>query len=242
MSTTSYMSPLGVEGWHRALSTTDGRDKLCRTIQYTCKLVRALDHSVAGNVTLSKVMAVESAMSTTRQILRLFKWTSVYAKRRGSYGTASSAEMLKTMSDVCLFAYYVCDNVTFLCKTKVMRGDVGNAMRRAGRIWLASVVTGLAAGVLRVMELRRRRLRLKREIEMKREETSNERRTEELDVAEKGAVVGCLKNVMDVVVAMNLSSEHGLNPMMVGVCGLVSSLIGGVQVWPKHDRIEYTPN
>lgn len=222
------MSPLSAETWHQTLSKTDGRDKLFRLAQYACKLVRGLDATrdtpIARSATLA---AVEAVLASGRQTFRLFKWASVYVRLRTTG--------LGAVGDAALFGYYVMDNVALLTKMGVVKGDAKLATRRAARFWLVACLVGLAVAVRKVAEMGKEAHRLKREVEGEKEEGGDRRRLyEEVLRRRRAALLVCGKNLGDVVVAGSLSKEQPWHPTLVGTCGVMSSLIGFWQVWPRY--------
>lgn len=231
MNTTStLMSPLSANTWHETLSKTDGRDKLFRLAQYACKLVRGLDVArdtpAARSATLA---AVEMVLGSGRQTFRLFKWASVYVRLRTTG--------LGAVGDAALFGYYLMDNVALLVKMGVLKGDAKRATRRAAHFWLVACLVGLVGGVRRVVEMGKEAARLKREVEEEKEkEDGGEKRRlyEEMLRRRRTTLMVCGKNLGDVVVAGSLSKETPLHPVVVGSCGVLSSLIGFWQVWPRY--------
>lgn len=244
------MSPLAVDTWHRTLSQTDGRDKLFRLIQYLCKLLRGLDSGRVDplpDTSAARVHALESAMATSRQIWRLLKWASVYAKSRSRVSTALSTtppplpDAAAVLADAAMFLYYIADNVTFLHKVKLFNGDARLAARRAARFWLAAVLAGLAGALHNVVTLSRKEKVLAKLIkEQKKDDADTEQtqqRTREYYATlrrKRAALAICAKHGGDSVVAFSLSRENQLHPGLVGACGVVSSLVGFWQVWPKY--------
>lgn len=247
------MSALAVDTWHRTLSQTDGRDKLFRLFQYLCKLLRGLDsgrNAPKSNTAAAKVAALETALSTSRQIWRLFKWASVYAKSRARISsmplTPTLPDLAAVVSDAALFTYYVCDNITFLHKTKLLKGDIGNAARRAARFWLAATLAGFVGTLHTSLALHRRELKLLREMAADERAKKNDEGAENAEVearrAEYAAVLRkkrialavCLKHSADSAISWSLSRQNQLHPSLTGACGVVSSIVGFWQVWPKY--------
>lgn len=180
---------------------------------------------------------LETLIGSGRQVFRLFKWASVYARLR-TVG-------LHAMADAALFGYYLMDNITFLCKAGMIRGDVKQSARRAARFWLMAVVVGFAGGVREVRALGREEGRLKREITggkggegegqgQGEGEGEGRRQLERVLRRKRLALMGCLKNGGDAVVAWNLSKGGGAHPALVGGCGVLSSCVGFWQVWPRY--------
>lgn len=256
------MTVLSADSWHRTLSQTDGRDKLFRLFQYVCKLIRGIEAGRSepeSSSAIAKVATLESALATSRQIWRLFKWASVYARAKPRIVGVSSAPVLPDLaaiaSDAALFVYLLLDNLAFIHKTRIVPGDAPRASRRAARFWLAAVLASLAGSVYNLVKLHKRYVALAKALTAARdaekdENNTNEERTEGVGdtqpmqearreivtLARKynAASAVCAKHVGDAFVAFSLSTSKGLHPALVGFCGAISSAVGLWQVWPRY--------
>lgn len=240
-------SPLKVSSWHSVLTSVEGRDKLFRLMQYVCRLLRGVylgrrTPSTNGSTPLTGVYALEGALSLTRQVSRMFKWVSIYAKV-GQEGFDKN--MLKIIADCALAAYYAADNWTVLCKTGLVKRNPTIAARRAGRLWLIAVLASLTStaveykrnvaleGVVKAFVGR-----TKKQEEEGPQQPSEQRKDNQLDLRrirrERRILSAVLaKHSADSVVAMSLSKVDALHPALVGACGGLSSIIGFWQTWPK---------
>lgn len=251
---------LAAETWHRTLSQTDGKDKLFRLLQYLCKLLRGLDAGRSPprpNTATAKVASLETALATSRQIWRLFKWASVYAKSKQRISSISTQslpplpDLAALIADAGLFSYYVFDNVTFLHKTKLVAGDVRSASRRAAKFWLTAVLASLVGSVHTMLQLHRRQQRLLSQMKRAGQEKKDDNATgsssgtvdSEADVRSeylsvlrqrKAAMAVCTKHSGDLIVAWSLTRQQQLHPAIVGACGFVSSVVAFWQLWPKY--------
>jgi Peroxisomal biogenesis factor 11 (PEX11) len=231
-SPTLVLAPLSSSlSWHEALSHPDGRERLFRLLQYALKFIRG---AVAGRATshpalplVARVAALESALAAARQVWRLFKWTGFYSKTSltpllrapAAISQTPLATALATLQDACLASYMALDNVTFLTKISLIRGDAGAAARRAARAWLAASLLGLTGALRRLYASGRAEKHL-------------ERRLRQRDLALAAKYGG------DVVVAYSLCRAGNdspiAHPALVGACGVVSSLVGFSDVWPRR--------
>lgn len=165
MSATLVASLMTAEAVDSTLSQTDGRDKVLRLIQYVCKLLQYVDGGKNSDTTgyAGKAAALESALSASRQAWRLFKWASVYAKGRQRVSLLVSSatsrtifDVLASVTDLSLLAYYMTDNAAFAAKLGVLPVEARLLGRRAARFWLLAVVAGFSASSLRLRMLRAR--------------------------------------------------------------------------------------
>lgn len=215
----SEASPL--QKWETLLTTSTTHDKLLRLLQYVLKLLRGLrlGHAQPGiNTVLSKLHALESTVSSTRQTTRLFKWISHYSKT-SSRADASDARHKPSITrwtrgvmDIAMVAYYVCDNAALLTRIGVLSGSHVRATRRAARFWFIAAAAGLLVGLLAAEQRRSRDGQLARH-----------------DVAT------CVSKVCDMAVAGSIAGNVG-HPGLVGACGAVSSACGLWLAWPCSTR------
>lgn len=228
MSSSSHsvpLSPMLLESWNVHLSRTDGRDKLFRLIQYLCKLLRGLDMTSQPTLS-SRLVHLETVLSSGRQTFRLLKWASVFSRLR--------TRGLGGIADCALFCYYLLDNLAFLSKSGLVPLNPKQTTRRAARFWLVATLAALAAGVVELVKVRKL---LQRERKKKEEDGQDTGGDEDMNIAwkrGKEALIKCCKHASDAVVAASLASEKGLHPRTVGACGVVSSCVGFWQTWPRY--------
>lgn len=224
--------------WHDALSHPDGRDRLFRLLQYTLKFLRG---SLAGRNTknvpplIARIVALESTLAAARQVWRLFKWSGFYSKtsvrkllQPAALAPTSLTSALATLQDACLASYMALDNITFLTKTSVIAGDIGTASRRAARAWFAASMLGLVNAL--------RRLHTARQSLLSSPPKGAELRARRF--AARRHLTLAVKYAGDVVVSYSLTRVGNdgaiAHPALVGACGVVSSLVGFSDVWPRR--------
>lgn len=188
MSVAVRMSPLNAEAWHTTLSQTDGRDKIIRLLQFVSKLLRGFDAgrtSPKSGTMAWKAAKLETALSSSRQITRLFKWASVYANAKSrlfafSPSSTTVIEALAMLTDVSLFSYYAYDNAAFASKVGMLTSSAPRAFQRRGaRFWFLALVAGVAANLLRLHTLH---IRAVNALQARRR-SSSERKEDESDDA-----------------------------------------------------------
>ena len=243
IATTAKLMPVtSVETWSRTLASTDGRDKLFRLIQYACRLIRGFETGMNGRpITMigQRVAALEAALGTSRQMWRLFKWTNVWAKQ---YKTTNDGgvvlDVLGALSDLGLFLYYLFDNLTFVHKVGLVKGNVPTASQRAGKFWLLSTLASLASAIYKLVLLEKNIRQMKQSLTVSKDETVNSEAVVELDKMNrrKNILLSiAVKNLSDSVIAGNLARTNKLHPALTGVCGVISSIVGCYQVWPRYE-------
>lgn len=234
--------------WHEVLSHPDGRDKLFRLLQYTLKLVRGVAAGGAQKLPehLLPLATLESALASGRQLWRMFKWSGYYSSTSLSsvsphrISRVARSNILLTISslrDTFLALYFLLDNIAFLTKMSLLKGDSTLAARRAARAWLVASLLGVSGSVLRLHALRAMRLFVHKNSPSRADgmDSNNGRpKSSPTSPQVRVEVVQLAKFAGDCVVALNLCRESQAHPALVGACGVVSSFIGCWQIWPRH--------
>lgn len=181
-------SVISADSVHALLTLPDGRDKVLRLIQYVCKMLRWLDKPLQNGTTeLSETAAaIESALGTSRQAGRLFKWASMYVKLKGRQefrygllsipGRSKREGILSLIADLAMFSYYITDNLTFSSKLGLIQADTPKLSRRGARLWLTSIIAAMSLSLLRIYSMNQRIQALKK---MRIERLSRQRSTKD---------------------------------------------------------------
>ncbi|EME31917.1 peroxisomal biogenesis factor 11 [Galdieria sulphuraria] len=233
------------ETWKILLSQTEGRDKLYRTLQYACKLVRGVD---AGSSSLSKKsLALEQILGNARQVLRLAKWVNIWSKRIGQTsfglkGQNSIGATLQLLNDLGNFLYFAFDNYALLCKTILDGRDANAYQLRGKRFFLLAVIAGFLDSLWKFRNVRKqlsllyereRSTMLETSSSDKRDSGNTSRELQTLQKQQQEAIVGIVRYGFDIVVGISISRKEQLSPTLTGFCGVISSLVAWYQVWPR---------
>jgi len=245
MAETKLMTIDSSETWKILLSQTEGRDKLYRTLQYACKLVRGLD---AGSSSVSnKSLALEQVLSNARQVLRLAKWVNIWSKRMGQAsfglkGQDSVGATLQLLNDLGNFLYFALDNYALLGKTILDRKDANTYQLRGKRFFLLAVIAGFLDSLWKLRKVRKQlSLVSAREtsatVDNKADTGNVSHELQVLRKQQQDAIVGIVRYGFDIVVGISISRKEQLSPTLTGFCGVISSLMAWYQVWPRKANV-----
>eukprot|EP00871_Galdieria_phlegrea_P004345 jgi/Galph1/4911/GphlegSOOS_G3539.1 len=231
------------ETWKILLSQTEGRDKLYRTVQYACKLVRGLDKE--SSTVSKKSLALEQILANARQVLRFAKWVNIWSKRvsqpaLGLKGQNPVALSLHFLNDLGNFLYFALDNYALLCKTVLDGKDAASYQLKSKRFFLLAVVAGFLDALWKLRNVRKQMQLLYQQqtqqvtgnvSALKAGDSSKE--WQNLQKQQQEAILGIIRYGFDVVVGISISRKQQLNPTLTGFCGVISSLVAWYQVWPR---------
>jgi hypothetical protein len=229
------VAPLTVANtWHELLSHPDGRDRLFRLVQFTLRLIRgaSVGREKPSSPGLESIAALEVTLASARQLWRMFKWSGFYSKTSvlslspSRFSTSTTEQSLALLQDSFLATYFLLDNAAFLTKTSLVRGDTAATTRWAARAWLVASLLGVIGCVRRARTL---------VADQKRPDGTLADRTVARREARRQAALAA-KFAGDAVVALSASRLSPAHPALVGACGVLSSLVGLWQIWPRHAR------
>jgi hypothetical protein len=225
---------LSANVWHELLSHPDGRDRLFRLVQFTLRLIRGISsgRKKPSTPALENIAALEMTVASARQLWRLFKWSGFYSQSSlmslapSRISSSTAAQSLARIQDAFLASYFVLDNVAFLTKTSLVRGDAAATTRWAARAWLAASLLGVLGSARRARALL---------ADEKRGDGTAEDRAIARSLARRQIALA-LKFAGDAVVSFSASRLNAAHPTLVGACGVLSSLVGLWQIWPHSAR------
>jgi len=217
----------------KLLGSTNGRDKLFRVFQYLMRIVRGSQPK--GALLTQRALVVERVLSTSRQTFRLLKWVNVIAKQFTPVVSAAPVvDVLDAAADLCICLFFMFDNLSWLAKATIIKGSGAGFMRRAARFWVAHTVFNvLSQGInIYLIELKRRTLLRSKLSHISLEDEAELRRLRRNQIL-RG--IETIRSSCDTPVSWSLSQypPNQLSPVLTGSLGVVSSLIGVYQQWPK---------
>lgn len=244
MSTLSetLASPISSNAWHEMLSHPEGRERIFRLLQYSLRLARGLSsgRSTPKDPNIQRLAALEVTVASARQLWRMFKWSGVYTKAVNSLGSSSNSrrvsysvpsQALGLLQDGFLASYFILDNIAFLTKTSMISGNPKLATQRASKAWFVASVIGFLRCLRKLSHWKTELTKQKRagtQISNQRSSTSS------LQADIRMQTVMAAKYAGDAVVALSLFQAQPAHPTIVGSCGVISSMVGIWQIWPRN--------
>ncbi|XP_072173543.1 peroxisomal membrane protein 11A-like [Diadema setosum] len=208
------------------LSYTEARDKVYRITQYTTRLLIWYYGDKGSDVlSLEKIKNLESAITTSRKLFRMFRSVEFLQKALDSLASADMTEAsLQLVGYLCKAMWLFTDHFIWLNKVKLMEMDSKLVAQRSAWFWLV----GLSALTLRdLYKLQKLSLSLK---ELKRAGEPVPRQRLESDISKAR-----LQFVLDFCdVFIPLAALGYVNKGVGASGGVIASLIGLYLTWQKY--------
>ena len=127
------------------LNKTEGRDKVCKTIQYGSRLLKVLNEN-GDKATYQMFANLQASMADARKLFRLAKSLLEYHKLQQLLNSKTSGTKLivNILCRVSFFIYWIFDNLFILTKTKFLSSfDKARMQLRAGQFWTLGLIFSL---------------------------------------------------------------------------------------------------
>mmetsp|Transcript_29018 Transcript_29018/g.46937 ORF Transcript_29018/g.46937 Transcript_29018/m.46937 type:complete len:252 (-) Transcript_29018:293-1048(-) len=237
------------------LNSTDGRDKVAKFIQYGSRYANhRLQINKARSGWVSVFPKAETAASSGRKLFRLGKSINFLARILKNNEKNATLRRISIAGDLGLVWYFIFDNISFLSSLGVFRYQPPTVTRIGALGWFVSLVCAIA--------LDSRQMLLERIAQSRLAERQNQLLSKlsvihtgdsdadgvkavetELVVVRQGLrnshvkmqalLLNQIKNWADLQIARSLAfPKFKSSPGVLGVCGVISALVGAYQVWP----------
>ncbi|XP_066540400.1 peroxisomal membrane protein 11A [Hoplias malabaricus] len=237
-----------MESFIKFTNQSQGRDRVFRATQYTCTLIKyLLRNNPQRKALLLKLKSLESNMSSGRKLFRLGNTvTSVDAAKRTLYLSDPVLRLCLTAANVSRALYFICDNVLWARSVGLIQGiDKDRWNLNAYRYYFVSLAMSLARDVYVIAQLMVQRSREKEFQQKVRQHLSDSPDVASVVIPQLDAflflfieslrnhpavALDTLRNVCDLFIPLDKLGIYQTNPGVVGMCGLVSSLLGILSV------------
>ncbi|XP_036995893.1 peroxisomal membrane protein 11C [Artibeus jamaicensis] len=152
----------GLTGLAAALESYRGRDRLIRTLGYSCQLVGGVlvGHCPARSEVGTRLLVLSSQLSHCRTILRLFDDLAMFLCTR-QYGLGAEEEdilvrCLSVLGNLADQLYYPCEHIAWAADTKILPVDSARWWVLSTAFWGLSLLLGIARSLWMVLKLRQR--------------------------------------------------------------------------------------
>lgn len=207
---------------------TAGRDKIYRLIQYASKFISgSLDMN--NKDTIAKVKALESTLSIARKTYRLGKFIDmIQAALKCMNHKDPVLKFLISTSHLCSAGFLFYDSLSWAAKAKITTGDPKKWSKYSTTLWMISSI----------LKLLRDFYELQKIIQMR---SCNSYHEKEVYLSiikyDKRLIVDFLKNLSDLIIAMQSSGNLSVSQSTVGLCGIVSSALGILEIVNPQFRL-----
>ncbi|XP_029430533.1 peroxisomal membrane protein 11A [Rhinatrema bivittatum] len=231
-----------MDAFVRFTNKSQGRDRLFRATQYTCMLLRYLLQSKTGKErVLMKLKTLESNMSSGRKLLRLGNMVhAVEAAKRTLQLPSLIPRFCLTISNVNRVLYFICDTILWARSTGLV-SDINKEkwIRWATRYYFYSLLMNLARDLFEILQ------RIEKNAQDKKTEALYNHNNQEQDPTitmvtfdssllllycslknHPSLLLDTIKNLCDLFSPLDKLGIYKTNPGLIGLCGLLSSLVG----------------
>eukprot|EP01137_Pigoraptor_chileana_P026068 Opistho-2@96502 len=207
-------------------SQTAGRDKIYRTLQYVSKILGA---HYAGQkdmkLTIEKLSKLEGALGQSRKLFRLFKsldFVQVIVKNHNHPDTFLRVAINARAASLAVWLIF--DHIVWAAKVGLISADTARWTRVSSRFWLFALAVAIAKDIYVINAAKEKERKAKGGSPQPLYPTNAEQKTLYLDL---------IRDSFDIFLPASTLGYVQLSTRSVGIVGLVSSLIGGYQQWPK---------
>ncbi|XP_072550613.1 peroxisomal membrane protein 11A [Salminus brasiliensis] len=245
-----------MESFIKVTNQTQGRDRIFRATQYACALAKyVLRNDSTRKDLLVKLRSLEANMSSGRKLFRLGNTVnSIDAAKKTLYLSDPVLRLCLTMANLNRALYFICDNVLWARTLGLIQGiDKDRWNLNANRYYFFSLVMNLTRDAYVIVQLMVQRSR-----ERKFQQKVNQHLNGSPDVAcviipqldaflfllieslrsHPAVALDTLKNVCDLFIPLDKLGIYQTNAGIIGMCGLVSSLIGILSVLKPSLKIK----
>ncbi|KAF4093057.1 hypothetical protein AMELA_G00028350 [Ameiurus melas] len=233
-----------MEAFIQFTNQSQGRDRIFRATQYACALARyLLRNDAKRKVVVQKLQGLESSMSSGRKLLRLGNTvSSIDAARRTLYLTDPVLRFCVTVANLNRALYFICDNVLWARSISLIRDlDKDRWSLNATRYYFFSLVMNLIQDAYMIAQLMVQKSRDGQYRQKLHQHLNESQDTATVVIPQLDAflfllieslrnhpalVLDVLKNVCDLYIPLDKLGVYRTNEGVIGLCGLVSSLIG----------------
>nr|XP_046164040.1 peroxisomal membrane protein 11A [Oncorhynchus gorbuscha] len=246
-----------MESFVKFTNQSQGRDRIFRTTQYACALVKyLLRNNSARKELVVKLQSLESNMSSGRKLLRLGNTVnSIDAAKRTLQLSDPVLRLCLTVANLNRALYFICDNVLWARNVGLVPGiDKERWSLNASCCYFLSLVMSLTRDVYVITQTMVQRTR-DRQFQKKMDQHLNDNPdvatviVPQLDAflfllfeslkSHPSVTLDTLKNICDIFIPLDRLGVYRSNPGVVGFCGLISSLLGIVSV--LHPSLKIQP-
>lgn len=223
-------------------STTVGRDKAYRALQYFARFYAWYLLSRGEKDLSVRWNALKSHLAIARKLMRLGKpMEHLQAAIRACISTASPVEQIATIGrQIGYFGYLSLDAVVWANTIRFVAlkpETAASVATLSNRLWVTGILFSIANGVAKNTRLAQESKRLQSGVETDlSEKAGRETRLSAVSVARNQARHQLLIDMLDVwIPAANIGLVN-LNDGVLGIFGLITSLLGAQQHWESVNR------
>jgi len=222
---------------------TEGRDKLCKSIQYASRFIKWSLEKKNPEAAL-RFNGLFVGMRDARKLFRLLKSVNEYHKILQILSKGAEDEIdyyLQILNRLFFAGYWFFDNLVILCTVKFLKHDAKKLNKTGMIFWFLALVVGLIQSIRMLIYLNHREIKILKSIsEAKEEDLENKKKTlRTIRNQKKDQYLNILKQFGDLIPASQGSEivpklfKRNFNDGMIGLGGFVSAVITSYQIYKQ---------
>lgn len=213
---------------------TEGRDKLCKVLQYGSRFLKA---TLTDPDILQRLNGLFSATRDARKIFRLFKSLHEIESILSALSAESTSTIdtaLTVLSRAAFSVYWLLDNLSILGTIKLFNYDTKPISKNAMTAWLIAILFNAAGTLKKLIESYNQEDTLRK----RKPDLETRESLKKLGIQRKTNFLTLLKCIGDFFPAVNGSQlpmqllGRNIDERVCGLGGLVSGAISCYQAWP----------
>jgi len=217
----------------KVASTTVGRDKAYRTVQYAARAL-AWYYAQRGypKEAVAQMSAIKSALGTTRKVMRLGKPMEHFQAAVKAMTLADPILRVLAISRQLGYAFYLINDAlvwAHSAKIKVYAKDrFARISVNASRFWAIGIASSILSGLYKLRDVQVRQARIQKAGTLATPEKEADRKVEikALRTQYYATRYQLIQDLCDFTLPMSSLGYFNLNEGVLGVAGLISSLMG----------------
>ena len=233
---------------NKFLSTTVGRDRTNRLIQYLCKLLISLGPNRFSLETLGKLTSLQSQVTNTRKVMRIFRQLEFCKLAQKASGLEDDLTRWATISkNAGLGIWLIHDSLTWAHSAKlIVLNDVKKISQRGFKFWLLALIASLLNNIHKLRNnsikllLEQKYLKSSVKKNDKHEIEKVKGNLQDLQVyfskfnnyrEKSNLVFATVQDSLDIFIPASNLELVNLDQSLVGLIGVLTSFMGGWTHW-----------
>lgn len=210
---------------------TAGRDKIIRLLQYGSRACWYYAQNINSTRHSSDVLrSLEYTFSSFRKLLRLGRCLdTLYSALSTMKYPDLIIRITLTLSKIANALFLLADHIIWIGRVGLIRVDTEKWSKVANKYWLMNITLNLARDVyeiVRILEQEKKFSSSKKNLAASKYKLQNVSQSLSHLENHKDIVIDTIKNGCDLFIPLTALGYTRLTPGIIGVCGLISSVIG----------------
>ncbi|XP_065667229.1 peroxisomal membrane protein 11B isoform X2 [Hydra vulgaris] len=214
-------------------SKTASRDKLCRLVQYTAKLIGHITNKQNDSL-IKRLKLLESTMSTSRKTFRLGKTIDmIHCALMALNEPDPILRTLSVSSRASRGVFFFCDMIVWAFKAGVLEGDLKKWAMRSYKYWSCAVFICLLRDLYELIKFMEAYKKSKLKVK------NNEKELlKDMIKYNPHVMLDITRNICDLGVALKFWEKTNINDGVVGAFGMISSILGILEIIYPHYKLK----